>query len=240
MEGESVSAGIYHQFGDYAYVQENPDLNPKKAVHYSISYDSVKDEDAFRITLYNKRYINLFLFEGNRVTNNGYGYARGSELFIKRNRNSYDLIFVYNFLSSKRKEEGILSLARSPYEIDHSFTAIFTLKRGYDSIGIRWSYASGLPYTPSLGNEWDEERRIYKPIWGDPLSKRYPPYRRVDISGKKVMKLAGRMFVLYIGIMNIFNHKNTLRYEYSEDFSSQRTIGSIFSRTFFFGFYSPF
>ncbi|MEW6456770.1 MAG: TonB-dependent receptor, partial [Acidobacteriota bacterium] len=150
------SAGIYHQFVDYAYMQENPDLKLKKSVHYSISYDSVKDEDAFRITLYNKRYINLFLFEGNRVTNNGYGYARGAELFTKRNRKSYDLIFVYNFLNSKRKEGGILSLARSPYEIDHSFTAIFTLKRGYDSIGIRWSYASGLPYTPSLGNEWDE------------------------------------------------------------------------------------
>jgi len=40
---------------------------------------------------------------------------------------------------SKRKENHVQSLARSPYEIDHSLTGIFKLKFENASIGIRYS-----------------------------------------------------------------------------------------------------
>ncbi len=234
------SAGAYNQFGDYFVIKENPDLKPKSSYHFSLSYDFIKNKDMLRITLYEKKYKNLFLFEENSVKNGGEGYARGAEFFLKKEREWFDFKIVYNFLNSKRKENETLILARSPYEIDHSFTLILNLKRKMDSIGIRWSYASGLPYTPLLGREWDSENLKYKPIWGEPYSERYSPFRRVDISLSKNLNISNKFVLLYLGVMNIFNHKNTLRYEWNEEYSSQTTVGSIFARSFFIGIFSMF
>lgn len=234
------SAGAYNQFGDYFSIKENPELKPKSSYHFSLSYDLIKEREALRITLYEKKYKNLFLLEGDSIKNGGEGYARGAELFLKMERKWFDFKIVYNFLNSKRKENEILILARSPYEIDHSFTAILNLKRKMDSIGIRWSYASGLPFTPLLGREWDPDNLKYKPIWGEPYSERYSPFRRVDISLSKNLNISKKFVLLYLGVMNIFNHKNTLRYEWNEEYSSQTTIGSIFTRSFFIGIFSMF
>ena len=230
------STGIYNQFGDYFYIKDFPSLKPKKAIHFSLSYDILKKEDTLRFTVYNKEYRNLFLFEKDRITNNGYGYARGFEIFIKRNKKYYDLLFVYNFLRSKRKEEMTDFLARSPYEIDHSFTAIFTIKFKGSSLSIRYSFAKGLPYTPLIGREWNEKEEEWEPVWGEAYSRRYPSFKRVDISLNRAFTLGERMFIFFAGVMNLFNHKNILEYSYSDDFSQQKTIGSIFSRTFYFGF----
>lgn len=234
------STGTYHQFGDYFILKENNDLKPKNAQHYSLSYDRIIEDMDLRMTLYTKQYRNLFLNEEGAVTNGGYGYARGAEFFMKKKEKKYDAIFVYNFLKSKRKETDVLFLARSPYEIDHSLTAIFRLKFNKGSIGIRYSYASGLPFTPLAGREWEEVNQAYFPIWGEPYSRRFPSYQRMDINGSKTFYLQKRMAVFYFGLTNVLNNRNVLSYEYSDDYSTRKNINSIFGRSFFAGIYIPF
>ncbi len=230
-----LSVGVYNQYGDYFIIKENPHLRSKTSYHFSVGYDWIGEKNAIRITFYEKIYRNLFLKEEDKITNGGYGYARGAEFFAKIDRKYYDFKFVYNFLNSKRKEEDTKTLSRSPYEIDHSFTIILNLKRKMDSLGIRFSYARGLPYTPLLGREWDDEEHLYRPVWGEAYSKRYPPFRRVDINFSKRLEIKKKLCFFYLGIGNIFNYKNTLRYEYTEDYSAERSVGSIFKRSIFFG-----
>ncbi|MGB9004166.1 MAG: TonB-dependent receptor [Candidatus Aminicenantales bacterium] len=235
------SMGEYHQFGDYFTLKENIGLGAEFAYHYSLSYDRISEDTNIRFSLYNKEYKNLFLNkEQGIVCNEGYGYARGLEFFIKRKKRSYDLIFVYNFLSSKRKEDDIKSLVRSPYEIDHSFTGIFTLKIKNYSLGIRYSYASGLPSTPLVDREWDNDNQIYLPVWGEPYSNRLPSYQRVDLNGSMIINFQKRLIVLYFGITNVLNRENILRYEYNDDYSMRTNINSIFGRSIFVGIYIPF
>jgi hypothetical protein len=235
------SFGLYHQYGDYLVLKENDNLKPKYAAHYSLSYDRISKGTEIRATLYDKEYRNLFLGkEESLVSNEGFGYARGAEFFIKKKKKKYDAIFVYNFLKSKRKEGEVQYLARSPYEIDHSLTGIFKIKFNNASLGIRFSYASGLPFTPLVGREWDRENQIYSPLWGEPLSKRYPSYQRMDINGTKSVNFRNRLIVLYFGITNVLNNKNVSRYEYSDDYSTRKNIHSIFGRSFFIGIYIPF
>jgi hypothetical protein len=147
---------------------------------------------------------------------------------------------VYNFLSSKRKEDDTKSLVRSPYEIDHSFTGIFTLKIKNYSLGIRYSYASGLPSTPLVDREWDNDNQIYLPVWGEPYSNRLPSYQRVDLNGSMIINFQKRLIVLYFGITNVLNRENILRYEYNDDYSIRTNINSIFGRSIFVGIYIPF
>lgn len=235
------SVGMYHQFGDYFKIKENNSLKPTHAYHYSLSYDRIIEDTEIRATIYNKEYRNLFLNHDEGIINNdGHGYARGAEFFIKKKKKKYDAIFVYNFLRSKRKENYVQSLARSPYEIDHSLTGIFKLKFENASIGIRYSYASGLPFTPLLDREWDADGQVYLPLWGEPYSNRYPSYQRMDINGSKNFNFQNRLIVLYFGITNILNNKNILRYEYSDDYSIRKNRYSIFGRSVFIGIYIPF
>jgi len=161
-------------------------------------------------------------------------------MFIKWKRPKYDMFFVYNFLNSKRKENEILFLATSPYEISHSFTTIIKYKFNSGTLGLRFSYATGLPYTPLVGKEWNDIDETYVPIWGDPFSKRYPSYQRLDINGSKNITIQKRLIVLYFGITNVLGRKNILRYEYSSDYSLRSNNYSIFGRSIFVGIYVPF
>ena len=235
------SLGMYHQFGDYFYLKDNQDLKPKGASHISLSYDRITANMDFRLTAYNKEYSQLFLnTAGGGINNAGLGFARGAELYLKLKNAKYDFLLVYNFLNSRRKENQVASLARSPYEIDHSLTGIFTLKFNNTSLGIRYSFASGLPYTPLLGREWDHSQQIFSPVWGEPYTERFPSYQRLDINGSKTFIIDKKQWIFYFGITNLFNRKNILRYEYSQNYSQRNNQYSIFGRSIFLGIYIPF
>jgi hypothetical protein len=236
-----LSAGVYHQFGDYFTLRRNPDLLPKSAVHLAMSYDRIKQDAELRLTLYDKEYRHLFLNQTEGlVSSAGCGYARGAEFFIKKTKNQYDAIFVYNFLRSRRKENDTASLAPSPYEITHSLTGIFRWKWKTWSIGVRYSQASGRPFTPLAGRERDSQSEAYIPVWGAPYSERYPSYKRMDINGSKTMTIFNRLAVIYFGITNVLDNKNILRYEYGDDYSGRKDQQSIFGRALFIGVYIPF
>jgi hypothetical protein len=131
-------------------------------------------------------------------------------------------------------------LALSPYEITHSLTGVFKWKWKTWSIGFRYSHASGRPFTPLAGREWDSQSEAYIPVWGAPYSERYPSYKRMDINGSKTMTIFNRLAVLYFGITNVLDNKNILRYEYGDDYSGRKDQQSIFGRALFIGIYILF
>jgi len=235
-----LSAGVYRQSGDEFTLQRNPGLKPKTAVHFSLSYDRIGETTEFRATVYDKEYTRLYLNQADgSVSSGGWGFARGAEAFLKITTPTYSLLGVYNFLSSKRKENDSPVLADSPYAIAHSATLAATWKFKSGTLGLRFSYASGRPYTPLIGAEEDENGR-YQPIWDAPYSAHYPAYSRLDLNGTYQFKLARRLIVLYYGLTNVLNRENISRYEYSEDYSSRIDQPSIFGRTLFVGIYVPF
>jgi hypothetical protein len=253
------STGIYHQFGDASTLLAFPALGPKAASHFSLSFDRVRDDLDFRATVYDKEYRRLFLTGADGVvTNGGQGYARGAELFLKKKLNAFEILAVYNYLNSRRREDDVRVLAPSPYEVSHSATAIVRWLFKGGSLGIRYSFASGRPYTPleglsfagqdgasgALGDTGAPGAMVASgaatPIWGDPFSARYPAFRRMDINGQANLKAFGRMAVLYFGVTNVLNDVNILRYDYAPDTGARADQQSIFGRTLFVGLYMPF
>ena len=235
------SAGAYHQFGDYYVLRQNRGLEPKSALHAALSYDRIADTLEMRATLYDKEYRNLFLgTSGGLISGGGRGYARGGEFFLKKKAGRYEFLLVYNALRSKRRENDSPTLSPSPYEIIHSATAIVkrTLRKG--SVGLRYSFATGRPYTPLEGRAWDDDGQDCRPVWGAPYSARYPAYQRLDLNGNFSLSMFNRLVILYFGVTNLLNNKNILRYDYSDQYASRREQSSIFGRTVFLGFYLPF
>jgi len=235
-----ASAGVYRQSGDEFTLRRYPGLKPKTAVHFSLSYDRIGETTEFRATVYDKEYTRLYLNAADgSVSPEGRGFARGAEAFLKITKPRFSVLGVYNFLSSKRKENDTPVLADSPYAIAHSFTFVVTWKFKSGTVGLRYSAASGRPYTPLLEAEEDESGG-WMPIWGDPYSARYPAYRRLDVNGTVQFKLARRLIVVYYGVTNVLDQENISRYEYSEDYASRIDQPSIFGRTIFLGLYIPF
>jgi len=236
-----LSAGWYHQFGDFFVIARNPELRPKSAAHIALSYDRITDDLDFRATLYDKEYRRLFLSGGDGwVDNGGRGYARGAEVFVKRKAKKYEILCVYNFLDAKRLENEVRVLAPSPWEIAHSATAIFTWKLKRGSLGIRYSLASGRPFTPLLGREWDADNQDYLPVWGAPYSETYPAYQRLDLNGSLQFDAFRRLIVVYFGITNVLDNGNISRYDYGPDYGGRKDQQSIFGRSLFLGLYVPF
>jgi hypothetical protein len=232
------SAGVYHQFGDYETLARNPGLSPKEAVHAAISYDKINGKLELRATIYDKEYRGLFSGPSlDRLTSAGHGYARGGELFLKVKGGDWDVIGVYNFLTSRRMENDVLDLAPSPYEIRHAATAVISRKFKTASLSLRFSAAAGRPYTPLLDRLWDPADAAYRPIWGAPMSARYPAYSRIDLSGSKNLTILKKMVVLYFGVTNLLDTRNTIRFDYGADYESRTDQPSIFGRTLFLGIY---
>ena len=232
------STGLYHQFGEFTALAQNPGLKPREAVHAALSYDKVREDLELRATIYDKEYRNLFAGPSTGLlTNSGRGYARGAEVFVKLKGSAWDLIGVYNFLTSRRLENDVLDLAPSPYEIRHAGTAILSRKYKSGSVSLRFSAASGRPYTPLLDRVWEAADAAYEPIWGPAMSARYPSYSRVDLSGTKNLTLLKKMVVLYFGVTNLLDKRNTIRYDYAFDYSGRLDQQSIFGRTLFLGVY---
>ena len=236
-----LSMGVYHQYGEAGLFARNPGLRPKSATHVSFSYDHLTDALELRATAYDKEYRSLYLDGADESTGNGgFGFARGVEFFLKSKGRRREFILVYNFLRSRRKEGDLLDPAPSPYEIVHSATAIVTWTLGKTELGLRYSIASGRPYTPLAGREWDPVDQAYAPVWGEPYGARYPFYHRLDVTGSTRFTLWNRLIVLYFGLTNALNNKNILRYDYGADFGDRKDQQSIFGRSLFLGVYVPF
>jgi hypothetical protein len=236
-----ASAGLYRQYGDYFDIQRNLGLGPKSAALFALSYDRITEALEFRATLYDKEYRHLYLTDAVGGTSDaGRGFARGAELFLKKKSAHYDLLVVYNYLASKRAENEVGSLAPSPYEIPHSTTAIFSWKLKKGTIGLRYSYAAGRPYTPLDGRVREEGSGAYAPVWGEAMSARYPAYQRIDLNGSWTVEVFKKMAVLYFGITNLLDARNVTRYEYGNGYDARAEQSSIFGRSLFIGVYVPF
>jgi hypothetical protein len=233
-----LSAGQYHQFGDFASLARTPGLAPPSAIHAALSFDRVRETLEVRATVYDKEYRGLFLSgPAGETTNGGRGYARGAELFFKSKGSAWDFIAVYNYLSSRRLEGEVGELAPSPYEIRHAGTLIVSRKFKGGSLSARISAASGRPVTPLLGREWDAAEAAYDPVWGAPMSARYPGYSRIDLSGSQMVTIGKTAAIFYYGLTNVLDTANISSYDYGADYAERKDQRSIFGRTIFLGVY---
>ena len=95
-------------------------------------------------------------------------------------------------------------------------------------IGAKWQYRTGNPYTPVLGANLRADPRngepIYIPIYGATNSARFPPYHRLDVKLSKAFRFESWEMRLFLELLNIYNRKNLLDFNYTEDYSDKDEI----------------
>lgn len=229
--GKNAQASLaYGQFFQNPELRNLPALNPltfQKATHYIAQYQKTTNLTTFRVELFYKEYDNLVKTglvnnQPRAANNNGFGHAKGFELFWrdKKTIKNLDYWISYSFLDTKR------DFANFPFAITPNFaarhTASLVMKKFVTpwkmNVNLSYNFASRRPFyniqpdTVSSGKFVFADRGLIDPYHNVSFALNYLP---------KIGKKDAKSFVVYVlSISNIFNFKQQFGYTYS--FNGQR------------------
>lgn len=243
--------GIYNQTPIPAQLSSsvgNPELKSSQASHYILELKrQISESTEIKMAAYYKDLVNLVTSDEVSIfLNQGFGYAQGTEIFLRHRSSDRFFSWVsYAYALSKRRDR--LDEPYRYYSFDQ--THVTTLAASYNitptwEIGAKWQYRTGNPYTPVVDAEFiidprflEEientqditptdilENSLYRPIYGETNSERLPPYHRLDIRISKIFNFKDWKLGFFLEILNTYNRKNLLDYNYSTDYSSKDPI----------------
>jgi hypothetical protein len=209
--------GYYYQMPTVDELGENPNLNVMGAIHYILGLERVLTPDIKGwIEVYQKDYFNLITYDASgHYSNDGFGYARGTELFLQKKGTAFSGWVSYALSWARRKEYGDESETWFEYDQRHLISIV--IDYGFAKtwrFGMKWRYSSGSPYTPVLQGIQDTLGN-WIPVNGEPKSARYPDYHRLDVSLHKEFLLGGLKSYVYVEILNAYFRKNVQGYTVS-------------------------
>lgn len=228
----SYAYGVYYQTPDMGFDQwyrqnnldvdfNNSGLDFEKSIHNILNYEWSKKKKTIRFEIFNKKYENLVVSNStdcgfevckNNLSNQGFGYSRGAELFWRSNQTidgiGKDIWIAYSYLDSKRKFKQFSNEIIPSFASNHKLTFIyknaFKLKNGGGfNTSLAITGTSGYPYYDPFRNEQFES----------------DPYLSFDIGGSYLPQVDDGFMVVFFNISNPFGYRNSFGYNFV-DFDS--------------------
>lgn len=222
-----ASWGYYYQIpsGDeFAPDFGNPELKPQLSIHYILGLErDFEPGISIDIQLYYKDLSKLVTTSPDpdlQYENTGRGYSYGGEFFIrKRLTNRFFGWLSYSYSKSRRKDNPDEPWRNFSFDRENVISAVATYRVSNRwSIGGRWSFMSGRPYTPVVDKIYDADRDMFWPIFGAENSKRLPPSHRLDTRVEYVKPYDTWILKLYFEVWNLYMHKNIIDITYTDDY----------------------
>ena len=228
----SYAYGVYYQTPDMGFDQwyrqnnldidfNNSGLDFEKSIHNILNYEWSKKKKTIRFEIFNKKYENLVVSNSidcdfdvckNNLSNEGFGYSWGAELFWRSNQTidgiGQDIWIAYSYLDSKRKFKQFSNEIIPSFASNHKLTFIyknaFKLKNGDGfNTSLAITGTSGYPYYDPFRNEQFES----------------DPYLSFDIGGSYLPQVDDGFMVVFFNISNPFGYRNSFGYNFV-DFDS--------------------
>ncbi len=209
----SIAYGVFHQAAQDDYRKFNNELAPEQASHYILNYQYSKDERTFRVEAYYKDYNHLVKYETLNLpikesyTNQGYGYAKGFDIFW-RDRTSIknsDYYISYSYIDTKRDYKDYPIAAPPIYAAKHNFSVVYKawIDKINTLIGVTYSVSSGRPY--------------YNPNNPVFMSDRTKPYQDLSFNASHLMTFLGKQAIIHLSVSNLLGFDNVYGYSYSPE-----------------------
>lgn len=230
--------GIYNQTPIPALLSPtigNPALKSSRASHYILELKrQLSQETEIEMAAYYKDLTGLATVDEEAAyLNQGVGYAQGTEIFLRHQRENRFFGWVsYAYAQSKRRDRA--GEPYRPYSFDQTHVA--TLAASYNltptwEFGAKWQYRTGNPYTPVEDARIQFDPRngepIYIPIYAETNSDRLPAYHRLDLRVSKIFQFSGWKLGIFLELLNTYNRKNLLDYDYSDDYKTRDDFNQL-------------
>ncbi|AKK72536.1 TonB-dependent receptor [Chryseobacterium gallinarum] len=236
----SFAYGLFYQNPESRYINGPAYLGFQKSQHYIFQIQRSSEGRSLRFEAFYKKYDDLIKTftitpgkEQNQqiltaFSNDGYGYAKGLELFWRDNKKTFENIdywITYSFLDSKRDFLNYPISLKPGFAAEHTLSAV--LKRFIPEwkmgVNLSYTYAKGRPYYDIVTTVDNATPVNYIRNEG-----RLKDYNALNFSinylpnlGKKGAK-AFTVFVL--SISNILGSKNVYGYNFSVDGSRSSAV----------------
>ena len=163
----------------------------------------------------------------------GNGRSYGTEFLLRRQKGATTGWLSVSLLKATRKfPETAGGLDPSPVieyppAFDRRMEVDLVVQRrlpwGVDG-GLRWSLGTGLPHTRYASFSVSSRRILdlqpgsrKRVVWLGPRNgDRFPAHHRLDLSLRKVIRKRWGVVTPYLNVLNVYNRKNVVLYEYSE------------------------
>lgn len=166
---------------------------------------------------------------GARFLNTGSGRAYGTELLIRYQSDSrFTGWLSYTLSRSERRNNDDESYHLFQYDQTHIMSALgnVRLNRGW-SIGGRFRYVTGSPYTPYVGGVLDLDAGAYAAVSGSSYSGRLPSFNQLDLRVEKLWQIRSGKLTAYLELRNAYNRKNVEEISYNYDFSRHQQASGL-------------
>ena len=218
------SFGEYHQApGIVQVVPElgNPQLTMPSARHYVLGLrQDLGAGWSWTLDTYYKRLTNLVVDvdDSSLYANRAEGETYGAEVMLNKEMTSRWYGWLAVSLSRSRRTDDING-ETAPFNFDVPVVA--TLVGNYQltrwwSAGARWTFRSGMPYTPIVGNHENPDfAGYYLPTYGTLNGARAAPFHRLDLRVERVFGSGRRVNgSFYFDVINAYGRNSGGAAEY--------------------------
>jgi hypothetical protein len=200
------------------FLERNPNLHSQQAYHYIAGIDQTFNETfSGWMEVYYKDYNYIIRVDSAGAFNdNGDGYCQGLEFFLQKKLGALTGWATLSLAEAKRQEY----FDSQQYYFDYDQPLMSTLVLEYkfaqkrkwlvpDIIGANFRFASGRPYTPTVGADFNTIQSAWIPVRGETNSRRFADFHalslRLEWSFRAFQELKGKF---YIEGWNLYNRKN--------------------------------
>ncbi len=231
----SLAYGEFEQAPRQDYLKYNTNFINEKASHYILNYQYNSNKRTFRSEIYFKDYTNLVKYDtagafyNSNYSNDGYGYAKGLDVFWRDGKTIKNLEYwiSYSYIDTQRDYKNYESKVTPSFVANHNLSVVtkYWINEWKSQIGFAHSFNSGRPYdNPNEVAFMNGKTKVYNNLsfnWAYLLS----PQK-----------------ILYFSVNNVLGTQNVFGYEYanspdSNGIYNRREITPTADRFFFLGFF---
>lgn len=230
----SFAYGRFYQKPQNNYLEVAENLNFEHSTHYILNYQYEKEGNYLRLEGYYKDYNDLIRYEQGaqdfsftNLSNEGHGYARGLELFLRSTSTikNADFWLSYSLLDTKRLFRNYPVEAIPSFASTHNISFVYKhfISTIRSQVGGSLSVASGRPYNNPNKDGFNQDRT--------------PAYQDLSLNWAYLFR---QNIVFYSAITNVFGAENIGGYQFASTpdeagFYKSRPMTQGAKRFFFLG-----
>jgi outer membrane receptor protein involved in Fe transport len=237
------ATGLYSQIPQYDECVEpwgTEGLKPEKSIHGILGVNHRLNENiTLDIQTYYKSFYDLAVriddADPTRFGNDGSGYAYGTEILLRHQMTDHFFGWVsYTYSVAIRKDGPDKDERYFDSDMPHNFIAVASYKPNrYWSFGLKYQYASGLPYTDLLHTEtvYDVDKDTYYPFYNGPINEdRLDAHQQLDFRIDKYWIFNNFILSTYLDVRNVLQTKNIFTKVYNKDYTQSEEFLNISSQ----------